>query len=150
MPWEITIINGSSPEDSILGDRESVVSQLCTALPGATLEQPPAVPEEFLAQMPESMRAAMNASRLEGQFEYVDCSISLYCSIGEKIRCINGEVRGSGDPLAALKTLCDATGWSVWDCCESRVVDFSDLDSNGWDAFCQWRDRILSGLDDQP
>ncbi|NNE00265.1 MAG: hypothetical protein HKN47_23345 [Pirellulaceae bacterium] len=147
MPWEITIIDGPSPNDSILGPRDNVISRLSAALPGATLEQPPAIPNEFLAQMPESVRDVMNRPRLEGSFEHPDFSISLYCSADPAIRCINGEVRGNGDPLAALKHLCDDTGWSVYDCSEERVVDFSDLDSNGWDAFCQWRSRVLAERD---
>ena len=150
MPWEITIINGSSPDDSTLGDRDAVVSRLAAALPGATLEQPPTVPEEFLSQMPESVRAVMNRSRLEGCFDHPDFSVSLYCSADEPIQYINGEVRGNGDPLAALKSLCDATGWSIWDCCDSRVVDFAELDNNVWDSFCAWRDRALSEIDNQP
>ena len=60
MPWDITIFSGTSPEDSTLGPRAAVVSQLAAALPGAQLEQPPSVPEEFLAQMPEAVRAVMN------------------------------------------------------------------------------------------
>ena len=150
MPWDITIFSGTSPDDSTLGPRDAVVSQLAAALPRAQLEQPPSVPEEFLAQMPESVRAVINRPKFEGCFEHPEFSISFYCGAGDTIDTIGGEVRGNGNPLAALKHLCDSTGWSVFDCMNQRAVDFSDVKSNGWDDFCQWRDRAFSQLDDQP
>ena len=149
MPWEITIINGSTPADSTLGDHESVILQLSAALPGTTLSQPPSMPDELLASMPESVRAMMNHPRLEGCFDHPEFPIALHCPADEPIRFINGEVRGDGDPVAALKTLCDATGWSIWDRCEAQVIDFSELDLNGWEAFCEWRDRAISETDTQ-
>ncbi len=139
MPWEISLINGDKPGGEPLGSREYVLSQLLKALPGAKLQGPPRLPEEVLATMPPTLRESMNRSQLEAVFEHADFSIQFSCIDSDPITFLNGEVRGDGDPLPALATLCEATGWSVWDAARETVVNFGDTDNNDWREFCELR-----------
>lgn len=144
MPWEITLINGPTPDDSTLGPRAEVTSKIADALPGTQFATGPAMPEEFLAQMPESMREALSRPKLQGLFEHEEYSVQFYGSAEESIRYLHAEVRGDGDPLVVLKTLSDETGWSIWDDAEQKPVDLTNTETNGWKAFCDWRDKAIA------
>lgn len=144
MPWEITLINGPSPDDSTLGTQTEVLAKIAEALPGSQFATGPSMPAELLAQMPEEMRAALSRPKLEGVFEHEDYAIQFYGTAEEHIRYLHAEVRGNGDPLPALKSLSDATGWSIWDDAEQKPIDLASTERNGWTAFCEWRDKVIA------
>jgi hypothetical protein len=146
MPWEITIINGTTDNRRPLGTREHVIAALADAVPGAELQRPPIPPEEILAMMPPAVRDAMTRPKLEADFEHQDFSIQFYTSDAPTIDWINAEVRGNGDPLPLLKSICLNTGWSVIDVEEQVVVDLTKTSTESWDSFRRWRDNAVRQL----
>jgi len=130
MPWEITIINGTTDNRKPLGTRQDVVAAVAEAVPGVELQRPPMPPEEMLAMMPPAVRDAMRRPRLEADFEHDDLSIQFYTSDTPTIDWINAEVRGNGDPLPLLHSICANTGWSIIDVSENIVVDVACGGSN--------------------
>jgi len=150
MSWDISIYSGSAPDSSLLGPQSEVIAKLIATLPGAHFGLPPAPTDEMLAMMPPTIRELAANPSLEGSFDHPDFSIQFSSFNDDPLRFINCDIRGNGDPIAALRALCESTGWQVWDSFESKQIDFTDLNENGWAAFCTWRDRAFSELDNQP
>ncbi|MEX0793956.1 MAG: hypothetical protein WD045_12530 [Pirellulaceae bacterium] len=146
MPWELTIINGSPDDRTPLGIRDDVIASLAKAVPGVELQRPPMPPEEILAIMPPVVRDAMTRPKLEADFDHDDLSIQFYTSDTPEIDWINVEVRGNGDPLPLLQSICSNTGWSVIDVAEQIVVDLTKTTTESWDSFRQWRDKAVRQL----
>ena len=146
MPWEITIINGTRDGRKPLGLRDDVIAALAEAVPGVELQRPPMPPEEMLAMMPRAVRDAMTRPKLEADFEHDDLSIQFYTSDTPEIDWINAEVRGNGDTLPVLHSICSNTGWSVIDVGENVIVDVANANSESWDSFRQWRDKAIRQL----
>src|SRR5688572_16025029 len=111
MPWELTIISGSTAERKPLGSREYVCRHLADRLPGAELAQPPRPPDDFLSQLDPVARQAFTRSRLEACYEGNDFSIEFYCGAEDPIPDMYADVRGDGDPIRALTHLCSGTPW---------------------------------------
>lgn len=143
MPWEITIINGTTVDRQPLGTREHVIDALAAAVPGLELQRPPMPPKEMLEMMPPAVRDAMARPKLEADFENEEYSIQFYTSDTPTIDWINAEVRGDGDPLPVLHSICSDTGWSVIDVAENVVVDLTTADAASWNSFRKWRDKAL-------
>ena len=146
MPWEVTIINGTIAHRQPLGNREQVIKALAAAVPGLDLQRPPTPPKELLELMPPAVREAVARPKLEADFEGGEYSIQFYTSDIPKIDWINAEVRGDGDPLPVLQSICSDTGWSVIDVAENAIVDKTTTDAASWTAFRQWRDKGLQQI----
>jgi hypothetical protein len=146
MPWELTIINGTPDNRKPLGSRDDVIAALAKALPGAELQRPPIPPEEILAMLPPVLRDAVTRPKLEADFECDEFSIQFYTSDTPELDCIHAEVRGNGDPLPLLQSLCLDTGWSIIDDSKRVVVDLTKTSAEAWDSFRQWRDTALRQL----
>lgn len=144
MPWEISIINGTSENRMPLGPREDVIAAFADSLPGVQLQRRPTPPPELLEQMPVVVREAVLRPSLEADFESGDLSIQFYTNDEPILNWVNGEVRGNGDPIPALAALCLSRGWSVLDSSNRSVVDIaSAIGSSGWERFCKWRDKVI-------
>jgi hypothetical protein len=117
MPWEVTI---SLPHDAPLGDRDSVVKRISTALPSITwIEEPPllerikGMPDHpfhaLISTLPEETRASFSRAKLLAELDLDNLSIQLYGFETQPIASINVEVRGTGNPIPALAALCFRT-----------------------------------------
>ena len=146
MPWDIIIVNGSREDHPPLGDRETVIAHISSAVPGLELCQPPRPPEQVLQMMPDAVRQSMLRPRLEAEYEANDLSIQFYCTDEPVIRSINAEVRGNGNPVPILAAICTPRGWSVIDVSGNSVVDLTKAEANAWDRFRKWRDRAIDTL----
>jgi hypothetical protein len=56
-------------------------------------------------------------------------------------------VRGNGDPITIIKTLCEQTGWRALDCSDYTFIDFSNSPAARFEHWRAWRDRggVLRG-----
>jgi len=52
-------------------------------------------------------------------------------------------VRGSGDPLPAIVSLCRANGWVAFDYSTGELLDLSNPSNESWERFQAYRDRIV-------
>jgi len=147
MPWEVTIINGTPDSRKPLGTRDEVIAALASALPGVALRRPPTPPQEFLDMMPQAVREAMTRPKLEADFEHEDYSMQFYAADAPQILSINVEVRGNGDPLPSLRSVCADTSWSVLDVGEDRLVDLEATDASSWERFREWRDKSIRDIE---
>lgn len=150
MSWDISIYSGSAPDSSLLGPQSEVIAKLIAALPGVHFGLSLAPSDEMLAMMPPTLRELAANPGLEGEFDHPDFNIQFSSLNEDPLRFINCEVRGDGDPTGALRALCESTGWQVWDSVESKQIDFTKLEESSWAAFCTWRDRAFSEMDNQP
>jgi hypothetical protein len=146
VPWEITIINGTTEHPLPLGSREEVSAAFAESLPGVSLERPPIPPPEILDQMPPILREAVLRPKLEADFEQDDLSIQFYANDEQVLQWVNGEVRGEGDPVPALAALCLDRGWSVIDCTDKSIVDLRAGRNPAWERFRKWRDKAINQI----
>ena len=98
--------------------------------------------------MPEVLRDAISRPRLEADFEDGDYSIQFSTSDDPIIDSIIAEVRGNGNPIPVLHSICVDTGWCVIDAAEN-VVDLTTADTASWDNFREWRDKALRHITSQ-
>lgn len=90
------------------------------------------------------LRETMLLPKLEADFEMGDLSIQFYAADELVLHCVNGEVRGNGDPIPVLASLCQGRGWSVIDASDSSIVNLASAsESAGWERFRKWRDQAL-------
>jgi len=138
---------GYAGQQRLLGTREDVIAALSGALPGVELERPPTPPKEFLGMMPPAVRDAVTRPRLEADFEHADFSIQFYTTDTPSVNWINAEIRGNGDPLPLLRSICSHTGWSVIDSGGNIVMDARNADASSWESFRQWRDKGIDQIE---
>lgn len=144
MPWEISIINGTTEDPKSLGTREDVIAAFAQSLPGVLLQRRPTPPPEILDQMPPFVRESMLLPKLEADFEMGDLSIQFYANDDPVLQWVNGEVRGNDDPIPVLASLCLGRGWSVMDSSDKSIVNLASAsESSGWDRFRKWRDKVI-------
>ena len=141
MPSELTIAAYSRVGYTTLGSRDAVCGHLNERLPGAMLAP---WPTEFY----EHMKARMGdlgvpfIPRLEACFQGDGFQIEFSCADTEKIIELSANVRGDGDPLPALRRLCEGTDWIVFEDATGRsVLDGTD-GARRWQAFRSWRREL--------
>lgn len=143
MPWEIRIV-ASKNQPIPLGQRDDVVARVAKALPGAVLERQPSPPPELLAEMPEIVRENFASRRiLNADYEADGFSLQLYADDSPVLDSIGIEVRGNGNPLAALAELCLPNGWLAINVADGTEINLSAVSSPEWERFRAWRDRTI-------
>jgi hypothetical protein len=54
-------------------------------------------------------------------------------------------VHGSGDPVTPIIALCKKQGWSLYDTSYGDLIDLNNPDSSTWQAFQEFRNRVIGG-----
>lgn len=70
-------------------------------------------------------------------------SIEFNMSDEEIIDSIMLHIRGGGDPMAVIKTICDATNWAALDTSTSEFMDTENLSQESWIEFQKYRDKVI-------
>ena len=139
MSWDASIIHGTLNPETPLGNLKDVVMAIESAVPGLRLIVPPVPPKEVLDTMPTFIREQALTPGLEGDYEDDELSISFHARNTPLIYWINIEVRGEGNPLPILDSICRPMGWAVQDSYDKQIVDLTSTDESAWNRYCQWR-----------
>ncbi len=153
MPWELTISAGSGEP---LGDRQAVVDHISTALPSLQwFEQPPLLEQikeipdhpfhKLIPAWPPEIQASFARSKLLGDLEADDFSIQLYGFEEQPLLTLSVEVRGDGNPIPALASICVPKNWLATENGASQQIDFG-ADAEGWQKFRDDRDTAIRTL----
>ncbi len=118
MPWEINIVRYLDEVRCDLGDRQMVIDHVARIAPGKGLAPPPLPPQADLDRMSAETRAAFLRPILSTIYQEGDLSIEFWCPDSATISCLHADVRGEGDPLPVLRSLCLPCGWTVLDLAE--------------------------------
>ncbi len=52
-------------------------------------------------------------------------------------------VRGEEDALAAIKKICDYTGWKALDCTSGDFIDFKHHPEDGFSTWREFKDDVI-------
>ena len=52
-------------------------------------------------------------------------------------------VRGSGDAISQIATICQSNGWSALDCTTSEFLDLQNPSQEGWKGYQSYCDKVL-------
>lgn len=160
MPWELEIIKYDGPVPRLradadetrflpMGTVDDVRAYISETLPDTEWRVEPPLLEVMKASgsdtwkhWDESMIESASQPKLKAFYEAENLYIEIFGfdQIG-LLRYLLMEVRGEGDPLPVLPSLCQPAGWSVADMCKDAT--FLDLDSTSNPRWGKWR-RFLS------
>ena len=75
-----------------------------------------------------------------------EANFSIEFNIGKEeiTDCIMMSIRGGGDPMPIIKTICDATKWGAFDTSAAAFVDVENLSPESWINFQAFRDKVIS------
>lgn len=151
MPWEVTI---QGPNDSALGDRETVVKLISSAIPEMQWSEEPPLLERIkdmpdhpfhalIPTWPEETRASFARSKLYGDMETGELSIRLYGFEDQPISSVCVKIRGNGNPVPLLAAICNPNGWFATDDGDGQRIDLAGESAKGWESFRDYRDRVI-------
>lgn len=140
MPWEIVVVRSPTNDKVPLGERDSVIDAVNSALPGVVLKDPGPPPAEILATLSEMMREAFMRPQLTALYHNDSVTIEFYALDLPQILYLCGNVRGNGNPIPVLRRLCVPNGWSVVSSYNQAVVDLSADTSPDWETFSGYRE----------
>ena len=145
MGWELTIYGDGEKPPRSLGTREQVCAHLAARLPGLKLAP---LPQAFADHMKAKLKELGVAYHptLEGYYKTLDFVVEFSCTDAETISEMSANVRGNGDPLPVLRSLCAGTPWVVVEDASGQDVLAAAAPDSGWRRFKQWRDRGISTL----
>lgn len=145
MGWELTLYGDAETPPRPLGTREQVCEHFSARLPGLRLAP---VPQAFADHMKAKLRelGLVYHPTLEGRYEAPDFVVEFSCTDADMISNMTANVRGNGDPLPALRSLCVGTSWLLVEDASGEDVMASADSSGGWRRFKQWRERAISKL----
>ena len=155
MPWEVPV---SSPNDDVLGDHDSVVNRISAAVPGISwIEEAPLferIKDEpdhplhaLVPTLPEEARALFTRPTLLGDFDGGQFSVQLYGFDSHPIRSIRVEVRGGGNPLPLLASICIPNGWIAVDDADRQEIDLGADAAAGWQRFRRYVDHAVRSIE---
>ena len=55
-------------------------------------------------------------------------------------------IRGKGDPIPIIKSLCELNDWVAVDYSNSTQIDFEADPESGWQRFTKYRDSVIKAL----
>lgn len=150
MPWELTISAGSGEP---LGDRQSVVDHISNALPSLQwFEEPPFLEQiqdmpdhpfhKLIPTWPPEIQASFACSKLLGDLATDDFSIQFYGFESQSLLTLGVEVRGSGNPIPALASICVPKKWLATENNNGQQIDFG-VNAVGWQQFQDNRDTAF-------
>lgn len=129
MSWDVLLIKEKFkkiediPQDfepAILGDRDTIISQLKSAIPELDY-----------------------TDKSWGILQTPEYSIEFNTGNKEDVGSIMLHVRGGGDPLPLIKLVCDTCDLAAIDCSEGEFINLDDLSSESWEKFQQYRDSVI-------
>lgn len=161
MPWELTLCKRSSDksEPEPLVTKDEVVAAISESIPTIQwhedlplIEQINSIPDHPLKELihtwPESMRKKAEMPKLTGAVVTSEYSITFYGFENYPLTSVGIEVRGNGNPLPVLGSLCNSRNWALR---EDATQSFVDLDSESaaeWDQFRKYRDRVVEDAEE--
>jgi hypothetical protein len=99
---------------------------------------------------PEETRAALSRPIIKGLLVADDFSLEIYGCDSDSVDSFSIWVRGTGNPIGLLASLCRTNGWRLIDDGTQATVDFNQVSAQGWEDFTNWRDRALDTLKTPP
>ncbi len=160
MPWELTfrsklaVLPSSGREWPLLGQGDEVCRRISASLPSVQwrrepsfIEQHQGLPDDhpirrFIAGLTAEQRAWSSRPQFNGLYEGEGFTLEFFCKDGP-IQFFQVDIRGGGNPVPTLASLCNPNGWAVQDV-SGKVVDLDLPRSESWDAFVAWRDRAVN------
>ncbi|MFN5706970.1 MAG: hypothetical protein ACK6DS_04940 [Planctomycetota bacterium] len=143
MSWDASIVHGTLNPDTPLGKLDDVVRSIENAIPGLTLQVPPVPTKEMLDMMPPFIKEQALNPGLEADYDDGELSIRFSARNDPVLYWINLEVRGTGNPLPLLDSICRPMGWAIMDSYDRTVVDLTLTEASAWTRFCEWRNRAF-------
>jgi hypothetical protein len=143
MSWDASIVHHTLKPDAPLGKKDDVVKAIENAIPGFRLAIPPIPSKEMLDMMPPFIREQAMNPGLEGDYDDGELSIRFTALNAPVLYWINLEIRGNGNPLPILHSICRPMGWVVQDSYDRTIVDLASTDASAWTRFCEWRNRVF-------
>jgi hypothetical protein len=70
-------------------------------------------------------------------------SLEFRLNAASPVESITLHVRGSGDPLGTIASLCKHFGWHALDRATGQLLDLDNPRSQGWIEFQAFRERVL-------
>jgi hypothetical protein len=151
MPWEVKL---QRPDGAPLGNLATVRHLVAAALPGVQFQRGPSGPERIAAaraagvEFPDIIRQNLEQYQAteKAEFEGEGFSFVLYGFEAQPLTTIHAEVRGDGNPVAALAALCAPHGWLAVDAASGQHVDLGGAAIACWEAFRAYRDRAIRSI----
>ena len=95
--------------------------------------------ETIQAALPDADFSDRSWGRLRGD----GFSIEFNVGDDDPVVSIMLHIRGGGELLPVLRTLCEQTGWRLFDISESRFMDFGRDAVRGWQRWQAYRDQVV-------
>jgi hypothetical protein len=148
MGWELTIYGDAGKPARPLGTRERVCAHFASRLRGMKLApEPQAFAQHMRAKLKEA--GLTYHPKLEGCYETPGLTIEFSWIDDEVVSDISANVRGNGDPLPTLRSLCAGTPWVVVEDASGKDILGAAAPSGGWTRFKRWRDWCISALSER-
>jgi hypothetical protein len=159
MPWELTVRSkladplSNSKDWPLLGQGDEVRLRISESRPEVRwrrepsfIEQHEGLPEDhpirrFIADLTAEQREWSSRPQLKGLYEGEGFTLEFFCRDGS-IQFFQIDVRGGGNPVPTLASLCKPNGWAIQEV-TGKVVDLDLPSSDSWEAFVAWRDRAI-------
>ncbi|MBN2384554.1 hypothetical protein JXQ70_16900 [bacterium] len=84
-----------------------------------------------------------------GIFETLDYAIEFHVRDEETVDSIGVRIVGDGDPIPVLFAVCRAHGWVIFDNQAGDLIDQEADPSSSWRKFTEWRDRVITQMDEE-
>ncbi len=131
MSWDVMVLNGDGTPTSLvdvsddwmpkpIGDAEAVRTRITVALPAVDWSDPG-----------------------WGSYEGDGFSIEFNVHATGLVDGFTLHIRGGGDPLPTIVSLCSANGWVAVDYSTGRLIDLVHPSRESWLAFQRFRDEAI-------
>jgi hypothetical protein len=162
MPWELTVRSemadpsSSSKDWPSLGPGEEVCRRITECLPTVRwrrepsfIEQHEKLPENhpirrYIESLTPEQKEWSSRPQFKGLYEGEGFTLEFFFTDGP-VSFFHIDVRGGGNPMPALASLCRANQWAIRDVTGKRI-DLGSPSAKEWEAFTQWRDRIIEKI----
>jgi hypothetical protein len=146
MPWTLII---SRADGEPLGAVERVRAVIEQRLTGSRFSRNPSGAEKVVGMerrrvvMPPELRQILcNLSADErGVYDSGGISLEFFLGTDPTVKSLTIDVRGGGDPIPALRLLCEPDGWQIRELSGVALDLQADDAGAGWTRFTQYRDQ---------
>lgn len=151
MPWTVILSNANGEP---LGTVERVRGVIEKRLPGTSFGTNPSGAEKLAVldglgvDVPPGLRdvfAKLPADE-RGVYEGDGVHLQFFLGTAAMVEMVTIDVRGSGDPVPALRRLCVPEGWQVREMGGTAVDLQGDDAGAGWAKFTRYRDGAVEQL----
>jgi uncharacterized protein DUF4440 len=150
MPWTVVV---SRIDGEPFGDVEAVRAAIARQLPATRFWRDPSGADKA-AFLPDQHRQLFMhlvghpPADERGLFEGDGFTLELFLGSQPDVKSITVDVRGDGDPLPALRLLCEPLDWCVREVGGELIESQHDL-SAGWGEFTRYRDYAAHKLNEE-